>query len=87
VAVGFAAWFVHTPTASQWPTPGSRWWTRKAPCSRPPRPGRDGDYAFDDVPEGEYTIIASGYPPAASALRVGDGDQNRHDVELGYGHE
>lgn len=49
--------------------------------------GRDGEYAFDDVPEGEYTVIASGYPPAASALRVGDGDQNRHDVELGYGHE
>ncbi|AHH95156.1 hypothetical protein GCM10010174_55790 [Kutzneria viridogrisea] len=46
--------------------------------------GADGDYVFEDVPEGDYTVIASGYPPAASALRVGAGNHNRHDVELNY---
>jgi len=44
----------------------------------------DGSYVFEDVPEGEYTIIATGYPPAASALRVAGGNQRRHDIELSF---
>jgi len=44
----------------------------------------DGSYVFEDVPEGEYTIIATGYPPAASALRIGGGNQSRHDIELSF---
>jgi uncharacterized surface anchored protein len=43
-----------------------------------------GEYAFTDLPEGDYTVIASGYPPVASALRVAGGDQGRHDVRLGH---
>jgi hypothetical protein len=44
----------------------------------------DGSYVFEDVPEGDYTIIATGYPPAASALRIGGGNQGRHDIELSF---
>ena len=44
----------------------------------------DGSYVFEDVPEGEYTIIATGYPPAASALRIAGGNQSRHDIELSF---
>ena len=32
---------------------------------------------------GEYTVIATGYPPVASSLRL-DGEHAQHDVELGY---
>jgi EmrB/QacA subfamily drug resistance transporter len=46
--------------------------------------GPDGGYAFDDLPAGQYTVIASGYPPVATALRVGTGEESRHDVTLGY---
>jgi hypothetical protein len=44
----------------------------------------DGSYVFEDVPEGEYTIIATGYPPAATALRIAGGNQSRHDIELSF---
>jgi EmrB/QacA subfamily drug resistance transporter len=43
-----------------------------------------GEYAFSDLPEGDYTVIASGYPPVASTLRVNGGDQGQHDVRLGH---
>jgi hypothetical protein len=43
-----------------------------------------GDYSFADLPGGEYTVIASGYPPVASTLRVDGGEHGRHDVELGH---
>jgi uncharacterized protein YfaS (alpha-2-macroglobulin family) len=43
-----------------------------------------GEYAISDLPEGEYTVIASGYPPVASALRVSGGGQGQHDVRLGH---
>ncbi len=46
--------------------------------------GPDGTYAFENVPEGDYTVIASGYPPAASRLRVSSGDPHPHDVQLGH---
>ncbi|QUH05509.1 MFS transporter [Saccharopolyspora erythraea] len=45
--------------------------------------GADGGYEFTDLPEGEYTVIATGYPPVASSLRVA-GEQVAHDVELGH---
>ena len=28
--------------------------------------GADGGYAFENLPEGDYTVVASGYPPAAA---------------------
>ena len=43
-----------------------------------------GEYAFSDLPDGDYTVIASGYPPVASALRVSGGGQGQHDVRLGH---
>ncbi|MFC0439826.1 MFS transporter [Kutzneria buriramensis] len=46
--------------------------------------GEDGQYNFGDLSEGDYTVIASGYPPVAAALRVTAGQELVHDVELGY---
>ncbi|WP_246458545.1 MFS transporter [Saccharopolyspora gloriosae] len=43
----------------------------------------DGTYAFTDLPDGDYTVIATGYPPVATPLRL-DGQRTTHDVELGY---
>ena len=43
-----------------------------------------GEYAFSDLPEGDYTVIASGYPPVASTLRVVGGEFGQHDVRLGH---
>ena len=41
-----------------------------------------GEYLFSDVPEGNYTVTASGYPPVTSSLRVYSGQKHEHDVEL-----
>ncbi|MBV8932958.1 MAG: carboxypeptidase regulatory-like domain-containing protein, partial [Kutzneria sp.] len=46
--------------------------------------GPTGEYDFGDLSEGDYTVIASGYPPVASPLRVSAGEEASHDVELGY---
>jgi MFS family permease len=46
--------------------------------------GADGTYRFENLPDGEYTVIASGYPPAASRLRVSPGQPHTHDVQLGH---
>ncbi|WP_433870640.1 MFS transporter [Saccharopolyspora sp. CA-218241] len=43
----------------------------------------DGGYSFTDLPAGEYTVIATGYPPNASSLRLA-GEHNEHDIALGY---
>ncbi|HEX5400993.1 MAG TPA: MFS transporter [Pseudonocardiaceae bacterium] len=43
-----------------------------------------GEYAFSDLPEGDYTVIASGYPPVASTLRMNGGELGQHDVRLGH---
>ncbi|NUR30775.1 MAG: DHA2 family efflux MFS transporter permease subunit [Catenulispora sp.] len=43
-----------------------------------------GGYAFADLAAGEYTLIASGYPPVATAVRVDDRADSRHDVQLGH---
>ncbi|HEX3784928.1 MAG TPA: MFS transporter [Pseudonocardiaceae bacterium] len=43
-----------------------------------------GEYSFADLPEGDYTVIASGYPPVASTLRVVGGEYGEHDVRLGH---
>jgi hypothetical protein len=42
----------------------------------------DGSYSFENLPEGDYTVVASGYPPAASRLRVSSGEPHAHDVQL-----
>jgi EmrB/QacA subfamily drug resistance transporter len=43
-----------------------------------------GRYSFENLPEGDYTVVASGYPPAASRLRVSSGEPHAHDVQLGH---
>lgn len=43
-----------------------------------------GEYGFADLPEGDYTVIASGYPPVAATLRVTGGEYGRHDPRLGH---
>ncbi|WP_352231442.1 MFS transporter [Actinomadura sp. NBRC 104425] len=46
--------------------------------------GPDGEYAFTDLTGGQYTVIASGYPPVATAVTLtGDGPDG-HDIELGH---
>jgi EmrB/QacA subfamily drug resistance transporter len=43
--------------------------------------GLDGQFRFTDLEPGEYTVIASGYPPVATALRIEDGHTER-DLHL-----
>ncbi|MET7478099.1 MFS transporter [Streptomyces sp. NPDC005648] len=46
--------------------------------------GADGAYAFTDLGSGEYTVIATGYPPVATALTVHGGAVDGHDIELAH---
>jgi EmrB/QacA subfamily drug resistance transporter len=46
--------------------------------------GPDGGYSFENLAEGDYTVIASGYPPAANRLRISSGQPHSHDVQLGH---
>ncbi|WP_336047686.1 MFS transporter [Streptomyces sp. CA2R101] len=46
--------------------------------------GEDGAYAFTDLDAGDYTVIASGYPPVATGLAVGAGGVDGYDVELAH---
>ncbi|MFF3419133.1 MFS transporter [Streptomyces sp. NPDC002698] len=48
------------------------------------RTGGDGAYAFTDLDGGEYTVIAAGYPPVATALTVGGRGMDDHDIELAH---
>jgi len=45
--------------------------------------GDDGRFRFTDLAPGEYTVLASGYPPVAAALTVGDGSTER-DLQLSH---
>ena len=44
----------------------------------------DGSYSFENLPEGDYTVVASGYPPAASRLQITSGEPHSHDVQLSH---
>ncbi|MEV7288267.1 MFS transporter [Streptomyces sp. NPDC093252] len=47
--------------------------------------GPDGVYAFTGLDGGEYTVIATGYPPAATPLTVsGHGVVDDHDIDLAH---
>ncbi|WP_416531647.1 MFS transporter [Streptomyces coelicoflavus] len=46
--------------------------------------GADGAYAFTDLDAGEYTVIATGYPPVATALTVAGAGADGHDIELAH---
>jgi uncharacterized protein YfaS (alpha-2-macroglobulin family) len=46
--------------------------------------GQDGEYAFADLTGGQYTVIATGYPPVAGTVNLtGQGDDG-HDLWLGH---
>jgi hypothetical protein len=44
--------------------------------------GEDGSYAFTGIPEGQYTLVAGGYGPAAAPLAVRGEDRAGHDLHL-----
>ncbi|MFF2813732.1 MFS transporter [Streptomyces sp. NPDC058000] len=46
--------------------------------------GHDGEYVFTDLDSGDYTLIASGYPPAAAPLRLTASGQAECDIELSH---
>ncbi|TXS55892.1 MFS transporter [Streptomyces sp. t39] len=46
--------------------------------------GDDGAYAFADLDAGEYTVIATGYPPVAAAVTVMGPGPAGHDIELAH---
>ncbi|MEW1644557.1 MFS transporter [Streptomyces sp. NPDC091219] len=46
--------------------------------------GTDGAYAFTDLSGGDYTVIATGYPPVATALTLNGGGADGHDIELAH---
>jgi uncharacterized protein YfaS (alpha-2-macroglobulin family) len=43
----------------------------------------DGRYVVNDLSEGDYTVLARGYPPVTSRVTVAGGEIT-HDVCLGY---
>lgn len=47
--------------------------------------GIDGTFRFGDLASGEYTVIATGYPPVATVLQVAGGGRAERDLQLGYG--
>ncbi|WP_406421005.1 MFS transporter [Streptomyces sp. NBC_00873] len=49
--------------------------------------GEDGAYAFADLDAGEYSVIATGYPPVAGALTVAGRGVDGHDIELAHAGE
>ncbi|MBB6434648.1 MFS transporter [Streptomyces candidus] len=46
--------------------------------------GPDGAFRFADLACGEYTVIAAGYPPLATVLRVTGTDRTERDLRLGH---
>ncbi|MFD4249536.1 MULTISPECIES: MFS transporter [Amycolatopsis] len=48
------------------------------------RTDENGEYVVSDLPEGDYTVVASGYPPATSQVNLPGGGDIQHDVRLGY---
>ncbi|MFF0628552.1 MFS transporter [Streptomyces sp. NPDC004296] len=46
--------------------------------------GHDGEYVFTDLDSGDYTLIASGYPPAVAPLRLTASGQAECDIELSH---
>ncbi|NJP65396.1 carboxypeptidase regulatory-like domain-containing protein [Streptomyces spiramenti] len=46
--------------------------------------GTDGRFVFADLAPGEYTVVAAGYPPAATALRLAGGEQGERDLRLSH---
>jgi hypothetical protein len=43
-----------------------------------------GEYSFDDLVAGEYTVVASGFPVVTSTLRTVGGEVSQHDVKFSH---
>jgi EmrB/QacA subfamily drug resistance transporter len=43
-----------------------------------------GEYSLSGLPDGDYTLVASGYPPVTSILAITGGRHGDHDVRLGH---
>ncbi|MDI5965687.1 MSCRAMM family protein [Streptantibioticus silvisoli] len=46
--------------------------------------GEDGRYVFTDLPAGDYTLIASGYPPATTPVGLHGPGGGGYDIRLGH---
>ncbi|GAB2853281.1 hypothetical protein GCM10027176_65020 [Actinoallomurus bryophytorum] len=46
--------------------------------------GPDGTYAFEDLDPGPYTVIASGYPPVAATLTIGQAAPEAFGLTLSH---
>ncbi|WP_037673733.1 MFS transporter [Streptomyces griseus] len=46
--------------------------------------GPDGTFRFADLASGEYTVIATGYPPVATVLQVAGAGATERDLHLGH---
>ena len=46
--------------------------------------GADGAYAFADLAEGDYTMVAGGYPPVATAVRLDGSQEDGFVFRLGH---
>ncbi|MGW5660436.1 MFS transporter [Streptomyces sp. NPDC003758] len=46
--------------------------------------GPDGTYAFTDLSGDEYTVVASGYPPVVTPVKIDGGGRRQVDVSLGH---
>ncbi|MFF7285048.1 MFS transporter [Streptomyces griseorubiginosus] len=46
--------------------------------------GPDGTFRFLGLAAGDYTVIATGYPPVATVVRMAGGDRAERDVRLGH---
>ncbi|WP_149826757.1 MFS transporter [Streptomyces tailanensis] len=46
--------------------------------------GLDGTFRFADLASGEYTVIATGYPPVATVLQIAAGGSTERDLQLGH---
>ncbi|GII89028.1 MFS transporter [Sphaerisporangium siamense] len=46
--------------------------------------GVDGEYAFADLTGGQYTVVASGYPPVANTITLNGRGDEPYDVWLGH---
>ncbi|MGW0579031.1 MFS transporter [Streptomyces sp. NPDC002920] len=44
--------------------------------------GHDGAYVFSDLDSGQYTVVATGYPPRAAGISLAGGDVDDHDIAL-----
>ncbi len=46
--------------------------------------GADGRFVFADLAPGEYTVVAAGYQPTATALRLAGGEHGERDLRLSH---